>query len=176
MNKILFFLMITNFYILHLFAYEPTLAMLQTVYSNSNQKFSLRQSHFMCKAYGVISVDELYQESKQNSACKKGIDAFYRQNPRAKYYSARLLKLRQMYHVEFKNNRCIIYAKGLNTLSELLLAQGLAIKKTIFKDEEFNQVFEKAQIEAKENNLGMYKNKIKYKCIAELFAIEQKNP
>ena len=176
MNKILYFLIISILFSPLAFSKEPTLAILKAIYSNSNQKFSIRQYTFLCKPYGIVTLDELYAEATPDSSCKKSIDKFYIQNPHQKYFTANLLKLKQTYHVEFRNNRCILYAKGLNTLSELLLAKGLAISKSMFKDEEFKNSFIEAQIEAKANNIGIYKNKIKYKCIAELFAVEKKNP
>ena len=174
MNKILYFPLIIKLFSTLIFAREPSLATLQVVYSNSNQMFSIKQHQFLCSAYGIISIDALYNEAKLDSTCRTSIEEFYLQNPRDKYYSSNMFDLRQTYHVEYKKGKCIVYIKGLNTLSELLLANGLAVKETSFNDEEFNDVFIEAQTQAKENNLGMYKNKIKYKCIAELFSIEKK--
>ena len=175
MSKIIYFLMCISIFVPSYSSQKPTLAKLNNVYSNNMQEFGISQYKFICRAYGVISVDELYLQAKEGSVCKNAIDHFYAQNPLLKYYSASLLKINQYYQVSFKNNRCIIYAKGMNTLSELLLKNGLALKKTNFQDEEFEASFFKAQREAQENNKGMYKNKIKKRCIAETFAIEQKD-
>lgn len=172
MNRILYYLIVLEFCI---FAQDSKLAILKSVQSNSKQIFSIKQVNFLCKAYGIVSIDELYQESKSDSSCREAIDTFYRQNPNDKYFTARILKNRQTYHVEFRNKECIVYASGLNTLSELLLSKGLAVKQTTFKDEEFDFAFNEAEMDAKENNLGLYKNKIKYKCISELTSIERKN-
>jgi len=176
MNKILYFLILITIYTPFIDAKEPTLAILRAIYSNAEQKFSIAQYSFLCKPYGVITVDELYKEAKKDSTCRSSIDIFYKQNPKDKFFTSSLLKLRQTYHIEFKNNRCILYAKGLNTLSELLLSKGLGIKKIIFQDEEFSNKFAEAQLDAKANKLGIYKYDVKLKCIAELFSIEKKNP
>lgn len=175
MNKILYFLTIIGLLTIDILAKEPTLAILKVVNSNSQQVFSIGQSTFICKAYGVVSVEELYQKAKDGSECKKSIEKFYRQNPKDIYFSESLLHLRQTYHVEFKNKECILYAKGLNSLCELLLSNGLAIMKTTFNDEEFSSSFTDAQVDAKENNMGMHKNKIKFKCIEELLLLEKKS-
>ena len=174
MNKILYFLIITSVLISPLQAKKPTLAKVESIHSNAEQRLSVNKYEFICKPYGIITIDELFLEAKISSTCRISIDSFYRQNPRKRFFSESILKRGQYYHVEFKKERCIIYAKGLNTLSELLLREGLAVKKTTFKDEEFDYSFQDAQIDAQENNIGMHKNKIKYKCIAELFALEQK--
>ena len=175
MNKTIYFLILISIFVLSSFAKEPTLAKLNSVFSNGIVKFSISQNTFICRTYGVITVDELYMKAQKGSTCKKSIDKFYRKNPLLKYYTASLLKLNQYYHVEFKNNRCIIYAKGLNTLSEILLIHGLGVKKVTFDDEEFKYNFLQAQEDAKENNLGMHKNKIPDKCIEEIYAIENGN-
>jgi len=176
MKKILNFLIILILCSSFVYSSEPTIATLRAVYSNSSQKFNIKQYEFLCKAYGVISVEDLYLESKVNSECKKSIDKFYKQNPNIKYFSANMLKLRNNYHIEFKNNKCILYAKGLNTLSEMLLLNGLAIKKSIFKDKEFDYSFTKAQLSSKVNKIGIYKNKINIKCIRELEAVDKRIP
>lgn len=172
MNKILYFLIIMTLFVPSFYAKEPTLAILRAVYSNASQKFSISNYSFMCKPYGVVTIDELYAISKPDSSCKKSIDKFYRQNPKSKFYTHLLFKKRQTYHVEFKSSRCLVYAKGLNTLSELLLGEGLAFKKKKFKDIEFDYMFSEAVLRAKENGYGLYKSKIESECIEELSAIE----
>ena len=74
-----------------------------------------------------------------------------------------------MYHIEFKNQECILYALGEKTLSELLLENGLAVCKPIFRDEEFKYLFYKAQLKAKTNKYGMWKENFINDCIAELY-------
>ena len=176
MNKIVYFLIILTLFSSFVYSSEPTIATLRSVYSNSSQKFNIKQYEFLCKAYGVISIEDLYVESKIDSECKKSINKFYRQNPNKKYFSANILKLRNSYHIEFKNNRCILYAKGLNTLSEMLLVNGLAIKRSMFKDKEFDYSFTQAQISAKVNKVGIYKNEIESKCVTELSIVDERIP
>lgn len=175
MNKIIYFLLITVVTVSSIYSKEPTIATLKAVYSNAHLKFGISKREFLCKPYGLITIDELYLQAKAGSTCKKSIDKYYMQNPRDKYYSSSLLKTRQNYHVEFKNNRCILYARGLVTLSELLLKKGLAIKASTFKDVEFDYYFSEAQIEAKEKNIGIYKNKIETKCISEVSELEKRD-
>ena len=153
MNKILYLLTTFIFLNQEIRASEPYLGILRSVDSNSQQKFSHNMYFFTCRSYGIVSIDELYAISKKDTTCFNAIKQFYRQNPSLKYYSMGILKQSQKYHLEFKNNRCIIYAKGTKSLSELLLLQGLGIVKAGFNDDEFNYSFNEAQAEAVEEKM-----------------------
>ena len=168
MNKI-----VTYIYLLflstHINSAEPTLATLRAVHSNESQKLSIGMYEFVCRPYGVLTLEELYKMAELDSVCKKSIDEFYLKNPLSRYYSQNILKNRQLYHIEFKGDRCILYAKGKTTISELLLKKGLAVKKPRFQDEEFEHNFTQTQEYAKSLKLGLFKNKITKKCITELY-------
>ena len=73
-----------------------------------------------------------------------------------------------MYHIEFRESKCLIYAQGQKTLSEFLLEKGLAMNKPAFKDEEFRYSFEKAQANAKFLKLGMWNEPVEKECAKEL--------
>ena len=150
-------------------AQEPFLAKLENTFSNEIQRFGVGKYTFECRPYGVLSIDRLYSSSKDGSTCQQNIDKFYAKNPKSKYYVDALLENKQMYHLEIKDNECIIYAKGQITLSELLLKDGLAIKKPMFRDEEFESYFTIAQRKAKIKRIGLWDENIFNSCIAELY-------
>lgn len=168
MNKIISFFFIYAISCGFLYAKEPTLAILTDITTNSTQRFNLGNYTFYCTPYGVITLDELYENSKMNSKCKQSIQGFYKRHPDLKYFTMELLKIRQMYHIEFKDKECVVYAKGEVTLSEILLKEGLAVNKPKFKDEEFQYLFEKAQQSAKLSKKGIWGEKVLKDCIAEL--------
>lgn len=168
MSKILLHIAFLSLFVSLSFAKEPTLATLRSVSTNEFQKFSIGLYEFICRPYGVITVDELYNRAEFNSECKKNIQEFYLQNPMSKYFTQNLLKNRQLYHIEFKEEKCILYAKGKMTMSELLVKNGLALKNPLVKSEEFEYSLIQAQIYAKENKIGLFKNNISDKCISEL--------
>jgi hypothetical protein len=150
-------------------AKEPLLAMLENTLSNEIQKFGINNYSFKCKPYGVLTLERLYSDAKKGSLCQSSIDDFYKKNPKLKYYSEMILEYKQRYHIEIKETECIIYAKGEMTLSELLLNEGLAIKKPTLKDEEFDDYFTLAQRKAKIEKKGLWKEKIFNSCIEELY-------
>nr|MDA3909315.1 hypothetical protein [Sulfurimonas sp.] len=148
---------------------EPTLAILNNTISNAVQEFRIGSYSFECIAYGVLTLEKMYISSKSGSICQKSIDKLYRKNPKLKDFAYRLLKEEQTYHVEIKESECVLYAKGQITLSELLLVEGLAIKKPMFKDEEFEIYFTLAQRKAKIENRGLWTEQIFNNCLEELY-------
>lgn len=167
MNKLLFIFTVVLGSIL--VAKEPTLAILTKVSSNGLQKFNIATNSFECKPYGVVSLDTLYRTASADSSCRKRIEKFYNKNPNLKFFSFNLLEIMQMYHLEFKDKECVLYANGQTTLSELLLASGLAFLKNGFEDDEFNALFYKAQKSAKFSKIGLWEENILKDCMVETY-------
>lgn len=168
MNRIIYILLLHVILNTFLNAKEPFLAILVDVTTNSIQRFTYGNYSFTCEPYGVITLEQLYQKSAPDSMCKSSIEKFYRKNPELEYFTLKLMKVQQMYHLEFKNKECIIYAMGEKTLSELLLENGLAMNKPRFKDEEFEFLYTKAQNRAMFAKKGLWGERIKKDCVSEL--------
>jgi len=149
-------------------ANEPLLARLESTMTNETQKLGVGNYTFTCRPYGVLAVEKLYADSPQNSECRKSIERLYKKNPKLQYYTDSILKYKQLYHIEIKDNSCVIYAKGEISLSELLLKNGLAIHKINFRDEEFSTYFLNAQKAASIGKKGLWKEKVFENCIKEL--------
>ncbi|EDZ61412.1 hypothetical protein CBGD1_2479 [Sulfurimonas gotlandica GD1] len=164
-NIFIFYILLS----LSLDAKEPVLAILNNTVSNEVQTFSIGSYTFECRPYGILSLEKLYETAKQGSICQNSIDEFYKKNPKLKYYADGLLEHKQQYHVEIKDSECILYAKGQMTLSELLLVEGLAIKKPMFKDEEFESYYTLAQRKAKIDRKGLWGENIFNSCIEEMY-------
>ena len=156
MYKIIALFFLQVFMLAGVYAKEPTLGILQNVYSNTLQQLSLDNSYFYCKAYGVVSLEEIYANQQTDTGCKEAIKTLYIQEPLLQYFSAMLLKKKQRYHIELKQQGCLLYAKGQNTLSELLLKNGLALLRENFADREFDYAFYKAQRYAKSMKKGIW--------------------
>jgi hypothetical protein len=159
---------ISIFFFTALNAKEPTLAILKNVYTNNIQKFSISQYNYICKAYGIVSIDDLYSKSIQNDICKKSIEDFYSKNYTKMFYTQHILHLEQMYHIEFRDKECILHAQGEKTLSEILLYEGLAIKKINFRDEIYKERFINAQDNARKSRRGLWKTTLYKNCFPEL--------
>jgi hypothetical protein len=167
MNKLFFLFALLLLSVLA--AKEPTLAILTSVSSNSIQRFNIGMASFECKLYGVVVIDDLYKNASMDSSCKKKVEEFYKRNPNAKFSSSNVLKIMQMYHLEFKDKGCVLYANGQTTLSEMLLAEGLAFIKRGFQDDEFHTLFYKAQENAKLSKIGLWEENILKDCMVEAY-------
>lgn len=148
-------------------AKEPRMAILDSVYSNEIQKFTIKKNNFICQPYGVISLESLKKNSKSED-CKKSIESFYINNPNLLYYADSLFRVKQMYHVRFKDLKCLISVESEVTLSEVLIREGIAFKSSQLEDKELNYLFETAQENAKYNKRGLWSSDIKKDCSASL--------
>ena len=148
---------------------EPIIAKYESTISNEAQRFSIGTYSFLCKPYGVITLESLYNNATTNPICKQNIQRFFTRNPLDVFFVKRYLYSGQYYHVEFKNEWCVVYIKGRSTLSDLLLSHGLGIMKPNFRDKEFMSLFDKAQRSAKDLKLGIWKDNIIKNCLGEIY-------
>ena len=147
-------------------AKEPFIAILKNINSNEIQKFGYGNYTFFCEPYGVVGLDLMYERSKKDSVCRVKIDEFYKKNPKLKNFAIFKLYVEQSYHIEFKKQKCILYANGQITLSEMLLKEGLAVVEVNFLDDEFSYSFKQAQLAAKLQKKGLWNTTIQKSCIA----------
>jgi len=164
MYKIIFFFLFSILY-----AQEPTLAKLESIYSNEQQEFSIGNYHFFCRPYGVVTIDELYARKNVARTCKMKIKDFYVKNKEDLYYAQKIFDIGQLYHIEFRKGKCIVYAKGRNTYAELLLSEGLAVRVPHLKDRLFKGIFYKLQKEARYKQKGLWKEEIVKNCLGEIY-------
>lgn len=169
MKKIIYIFVLQLIILTNIYAKESTLATLTNILSNELQEFRISQNSFICKPYGIVTLEKLAKNADMDSTCRKSISEFYAKNPDLEQFSFLELKVMQTYHIEFSENECILYSHGQKTYSELLLENGLAVLKPIFKDEEFKHSFFKAQQRAKIMKKGMFKEKILFNCISGLY-------
>jgi nuclease-like protein len=155
MNKV-FSIILLLFYTT-LLGQEPLLGILKSVNSNTQQLFLISNNTFICESYGVLSLENLAEDSQLDSACRKKVKSFYKKNPKEKYFSALKLHTMQTYHLEFKKQECLLFASGEITLSELLLREGLAILQPLFKDKEYIALYSLAQENAKIEQKGLWR-------------------
>ncbi|MBN2781808.1 MAG: hypothetical protein JXQ66_01045 [Campylobacterales bacterium] len=146
-------------------AKEPFLAILNGVYSNGMLRFSYDNFGFFCKPYGISVLEDIYGDKRLPKNCTDELNLFYRQSPLLKYFSLNNLHLKQTYHLEYKNNSCLVYSNGKKTLSELLVEEGLATKQKYLDDKEFNYKLDNAQKRAIFRNKGLHKNTILRNCM-----------
>lgn len=169
MAKKIFIFTLLSVFSISIYAKEPTLAFLNKVISNELQQYRIGRNSFYCKPYGVVTVDELYKNATMDSICKKSIEDFYVKNPEEKYFYTQLFKLEQMYHIEFKNNECLVFVQGQKSLSEVLLENGLAFEEFMLRDKEYSFSFSQAQKRARYEKKGLWGTKLMRSCIMQLY-------
>lgn len=166
MNKIVTLLC---FPFIVLFSQEPTLAILESIQTNTQQTFIIAPNRYRCDAYGILGVEKLLLNKRINSACKTKIESFYSKNPYVKNFTITKLKPLQRYHIEFKKSECLLFASGEITLSELLLKEGFALLDPLFDDKEYLHYYQNAQELAKFEKRGIWKDGARRDCAAELY-------
>lgn len=149
-------------------AKENLIAQLINIKNNSSLNYQKTEFTFLCEPYGLLSVDQVLSDEKSNNHCKNSVKKFYQNHLELEYLAYEYLKVKQFYHLKFKNKQCLIYAQGLKTYSEILLQEGLALLSKGFKDEEFLYEFQKAQEGAKLNKKGIYSDKEVLDCVNSL--------
>ncbi len=150
-------------------AEEPIVAKYESAISNETQRFSIGTYSFLCKPYGVITLESLYSNPSTNSICKQNIQRFFIRNPLDVFFAQKYLFTEQYYHIVFKKEWCVVYLKGRTTLSELLLKHGLGIIQPNFRDKEFMSLFNGAQRSAKDLKIGLWRDNIVKNCLGEIY-------
>lgn len=163
--SVLFILFIS----LRLYANEPSVVLLHSIYNNYFLEFRVQNYHFHCRLYGVIALDKLLDNANVNAICKERLQSFYRADPDSKDFTRNLLAVEQGYHLEFKEKGCALYASGQKTLSQMLLENGLAIIEINFQDREFQSLFEESQRRAQSKRVGFWSDDALKACIYELY-------
>jgi len=145
---------------------EPTLGILKAVLSNNVMRFSIDAQPFTCKNYGIVTLDEI--QGLQNTCNKLWVD-FQHKQPYSRYATQQFLKRYQQYHLEIlPNNRCLVYAKGKKTLSELLLEQGVAIREHTARNRFVDFKLKRAVRRARNRKRGIYAMPLLRSCIGVL--------
>ncbi len=150
-------------------ATEPKIMILDRIHNNGEYTFRYRQSLYVCKPYGVWTLDMVYTKQGMGKVCKKALKRFIISNPKLHNFAKYRLHREQSYHVERKKNGCVIFLAGKKTFSEELLSAGLAIKEPFFNDEECNVYFHHATQNAKLHRRGIWQDIRLQNCIAEFF-------
>ena len=101
--------------------------------------------------------------------CKQRIKEYFSANPKQRYFAESALHVRQNYHIEFKDSKCLLYAFGQKTLSEAMLERGLAVKQSNFEDDEFKYLFTKAQYSARIKNMGIWSDVNLQSCVLGIY-------
>ena len=155
---------------LSLYAKEPNVMLLESIYANDSLLFRSKNSYVLCRPYGVWTLDRVIRrKDRPNTVCEKALEEFILHNPKLHNFLTFKMHVEQGYRVEFKKGECIVYLGSKKTLSETLLQAGLAIEEPNFKDEEFRYRFYQALRAAKRNKRGIWSDAKMRSCMSEFF-------
>ncbi|MDD5051523.1 MAG: hypothetical protein PHO27_02180 [Sulfuricurvum sp.] len=146
---------------------EIEVGLLISIDSNSKVKLLSKNISVPCEAFGILPLDEILKKAVNPKECQAQIEIFYHTHPHEKVFAAEHLTIQQNYHYEEINGECVLYANGLESYSEMLLRQGLAIIDPTFNNKEWNGKLLRAKKGAEVEKLGLYDTEIRKYCIKE---------
>jgi hypothetical protein len=173
MHKFYTIFLLLFFSPLLIIAKEPFYAEVVNLIANDMQEFSYGNIQFICKPYGVITIDEIYRDVNSEPFCRESIRKFYAKHADLKYFTNSKMKIYQLYSLDIKkDSRCTVNIAGKKTLSEVLIEQGLAVKKPLLDDREYENYFFAAEKKAKDNKKGLWSSNIAKDCAKHLYTVE----
>ena len=137
---------------------QGALSLLKKVENNSALHMSYKQQDFVCKPYGVETVEELLERSDVNSSCKYFLNEFRKEHPKEKVFAASSLHQQQLYSVSGIKQRCLLHLSTGYSYSEALLERGYArvLPDYTFTDVILKYRFTRAVKRAKINRAGLW--------------------
>lgn len=146
------------------------LAELQRVSNNGLLSFRTQMTHFNCHPYGVLSIDEAMIRNDVNHSCKLELKQFYDRHRPLRYFTLLHTELYQYYSIQrYENSSCEMHVKGRRTLASLLVARGLAIVSSEYRNRHIKAQLRQIEQKAKEQKRGIWENPRLSQCIVILF-------
>lgn len=135
---------------------EVPVALLESVHHNTQMVLKYKNSSVLCQPFGIKSLEMIQQQTPNQQECQKAVQAMYQKNPSVKYFAKKKLHLQQTYHFNLIEKKCVLYANGPESYSEMLLAEGLAVIDESFDDKEWNEKLKKAYMRGMKDKKGIH--------------------
>lgn len=103
----------------------------------------------------------------KSKECKNAIEIFDREHFQDKLFAKKHLYVQQSYHYEMVDKKCVLYANGNESYSEMLLRNGLALIDPGFNNSEWNRRLKRAQKGAEVQRAGLHATSIRNLCSEE---------
>lgn len=146
---------------------EMTIGLLTSIESNAKQTLLTENRNIVCEPFGIIPLEKMLINAFNPEECKKAIELYYQSHPHDRLFAKEYLYLQQSYHYEKKEKGCILYANGGESLSEILLRKGLALREPKLDDIEWNGRLKRATKGAETTKSGLHDTLIQKFCIKE---------
>jgi hypothetical protein len=106
---------------------EIAVGLLISIEHNAKQTLLYKNIPMPCEPFGVVTLEKMILMGVKPQECRSAIETFYKAHPHGKYFAREHLHVQQSYHYEKINEGCILYANGVESYSEMLLRNGLAL-------------------------------------------------
>lgn len=146
---------------------DISIGVLSAIKNNDNIDLLYNNRHVECKPFGIITLDSMMANAVNPKECSNAINAYYRSSPHDKVFAREHLFIGQSYHFEQIKGGCVLYANGLETYSEMALAQGIALIEPTFDNVEWNTRLQRVQQGAETQKRGLHTTLIRKYCIKE---------
>lgn len=146
---------------------EMTVGLLTSIENNGQQTFLYQNAPIKCEPFGIVTLEKMVQNGASPQECRSAVETFYTAHPHEKHFAREHLIFQQSYHYEILPEGCVLYANGIETYSEMLLRNGLALIDTKVNQKEWNAKLKRAEQGAEKENLGLHGTLIRKWCIKE---------
>jgi hypothetical protein len=146
---------------------EMTVGLLTSIESNTKQNLLYNNQPISCEPFGILTLEKISSNRSTPQECRSHIENFYKSYSHAKEFAREHLHIQQSYHFEIIKEGCVLYANGVETYSEMLLREGLALIDPAFDQKEWNVRLKRAQQGAQMQKAGLHDTQIEKFCIKE---------
>lgn len=146
---------------------EITIGLLVSIDNNAKQTLLYQNASVVCEPFGIVTLEKMLLSAASPQECRSAIEAFYTSHPHQKQYAREHLFLQQSYHYETIEQGCVLNANGLESYSEMLLREGLALVDPAFNNKEWNAKLKRAEFGATKEKIGLHETLIRKWCIKE---------
>ncbi len=146
---------------------EISIGILSSIDNNAKLNLLYNSKPVECKPFGIIPLENMTSIAVNPQECSSRIASLYRSSPHDKAFAKEHLIISQSYHFEQIKEGCVLYANGLETYSEMLLRQGIAIVDPKFDNVEWNVRLRNAQKGSEMQQIGLHVTLIRKFCIKE---------
>lgn len=146
---------------------ESTIGLLTSIANNNKQTLLYKNASVVCEPFGIVTLEKMVLNGASVQECRSAVETFYQAHPHQQHYAQEHLILQQSYPYETIAEGCVLYANGLETYSEMLLKEGLALIDPAFNQKEWNGRLKRAELGAEKEKTGLHDTLIRKWCIKE---------
>jgi len=146
---------------------EITVGLLTSIENNAKVNLLYKNIPISCEPFGVITLEKMALNGVNPQECRSAIESYYRAHPHDKSFAREHLHIQQSYHYETIKGGCVLYANGIETYSEMLLRNGLALIDPAFDNSEWNGKLKRSHQGAQIQKNGLHDTQIRAFCIKE---------